>query len=53
MIISQRTESMNHRPFSKSNSVYGHQDSSLNKNTIYQPKNMRALTFLKGNNNSE
>ena len=48
-MISQRTESLNHRPFEKSNSCFEHQDTSLNKNTIYQPKNMRALTFLKGN----
>lgn len=52
-VITQRAESLNHKPFEKSNSCYEHHESSLNKNTIYQPKKMRALTFLKGNQNEE
>ena len=44
-----RTERLNHRPFDKT--ICGERtDSSLNKNTIYQPKKIKGLTFLKNDN---
>ena len=43
-----RSESVHYR-FEKTSSVHDQRQISLNKNTIYQPKNIKGLPFLKGN----